>query len=223
MTSRPWMPLYIADYRGKTAHLSAAEHGAYLLLIMHYWMSGSVPIEDGPLARIACMTTTEWKRVRPTIAAFFSPDWKHNRIDAEIAKMVDISNKRRASAEVRHSKSNANAEQMQSKRTHTSHSHLTKKETEQDAANAANGSERQISPDEKTQFYARFKAVIAGNSGGLATQLLQAKGENVALARAALETATTKANPREYIGGIIRGKETSGVSMDEHGRELYSW
>jgi uncharacterized protein YdaU (DUF1376 family) len=110
MSTRPWMPLYIADYRADTAHLSAAQHGAYLLLIMHYWTTGGLPMDDAPLARIAGMTPAEWKKNRPTIAAFFTADWKHKRIDAELAKATDISIKRRASAEQRHSKSNANAD-----------------------------------------------------------------------------------------------------------------
>lgn len=114
--NRPWMPLYIADYRADTAHLSAAEHGGYLLLIMHYWQTGGLPKEDGPLARIACMSPVEWKKTRPAIAPFFGTDWSsHKRIDIELAKAKEISSKRSASAQQRYIKSNAiasaNAEQ----------------------------------------------------------------------------------------------------------------
>ncbi len=36
--------------------------------------------------------------------------------------------------------------------------------------------------------------------------VLKAKGGEVALARAAIEQASTKQNPREYLGAIARGK-----------------
>jgi uncharacterized protein YdaU (DUF1376 family) len=108
--NRPWMPLYVADYLADTAHLSAAEHGGYLLLIMHYWQTGGLPIDDAKLARIARMTTAEWRRTRDTIAPFFADEWRHKRIDTEIARATDISSKRRAAAEQRHSKPHANAD-----------------------------------------------------------------------------------------------------------------
>jgi len=58
------MPLFVADYRSKTSHLSAAQHGAYLLLIMHYWETGGLPSDDGALARVASMSPSEWKKNR---------------------------------------------------------------------------------------------------------------------------------------------------------------
>lgn len=90
------MPLYIADYRADTAHLSAAQHGAYLLLIMHYWTTGGLPDDDGALARIACMTAAEWRKHRPVIAALFSPGWKHKRIEFELSEAARISEAGRA-------------------------------------------------------------------------------------------------------------------------------
>lgn len=79
------MSWHIGDYKRDTGHLRAAEHGAYFLLIMHYWARGALPDDDRQLATIACMTDREWKAARPTLVAFFQPGWKHKRVEEEIA------------------------------------------------------------------------------------------------------------------------------------------
>lgn len=88
------MPLYVADYLADTGHLSAAQHGAYLLLIMHYWRQGGLPSDEKTLARIARMSDREWKGARDIIAALFGPSWKHARVDSELEKARDKSDKR---------------------------------------------------------------------------------------------------------------------------------
>ena len=40
MTGNAYMPFYVGDYLGDTSHLSTIEHGAYMLLLMHYWCHG---------------------------------------------------------------------------------------------------------------------------------------------------------------------------------------
>jgi uncharacterized protein YdaU (DUF1376 family) len=97
-----WMPLDIPDYRADTAHLGALEHGIYILLIMHYWQTGSLPDDDKLLARIACATPTEWRGARPVIEAFFLPGWKHKRIELELQKARSISGKRSFAADEKH-------------------------------------------------------------------------------------------------------------------------
>lgn len=111
--NRPWMPLYVADYRADTAHLSAAQHGAYLLLIMHYWSTGALPDDDGQLARIACLTAKEWAKARPVVQAFFADGWKHKRVDTEIAR-AEFKHERRSEAGKRGGIASANAKQNSS-------------------------------------------------------------------------------------------------------------
>lgn len=94
MSTMSWMPLYIGDYRADTTHLGAAQHGAYLLLIMHYWQQGGLPDDDEQLARIACMSLSEWRKNRQIIRAFFSDGWRHGRVDREIEKAVKAYEKR---------------------------------------------------------------------------------------------------------------------------------
>ncbi len=89
--SRPWMPLYVGDYLADTGHLSAAQHGAYLLLMMHYWQKAGLPSDDETLARIAKMTPGEWRKSKPVIQALFSDGWKHKRIEFELTEATRIS------------------------------------------------------------------------------------------------------------------------------------
>lgn len=84
--SAPWMPLYIADYLADTPHLSASEHGAYMLLIMHYWRVRKLPADDKQLQRIARMTSREWANSRDTLAGLFGENWFHKRIESELVK-----------------------------------------------------------------------------------------------------------------------------------------
>lgn len=89
--SRPWMPLYVGDYLADTRHLSTLEHGAYILMIMHYWQTGALPTEEARLARIAGLTADEWEGSRETLAALFDDGWKHKRIEFELTEAARIS------------------------------------------------------------------------------------------------------------------------------------
>jgi uncharacterized protein YdaU (DUF1376 family) len=119
MSKHLWMPLDIDAYLGDTTHLSRSQHGAYLLLIMRYWKDRCLPADERLIASYAHMTAEEWEADRPILAAFFEDGWRHRRIDAELAKADEITNKRRTAAQQRHSTSNANAEQMDSNSSYT--------------------------------------------------------------------------------------------------------
>ncbi len=126
---RPWMPLYIADFLVDTTHLNAAETGAYLLLIMRYWVDGCLPKDDRKLARIARMTPSQWSKAKVGLKLFFDSAGKQKRIDAELAKVSEISNKRKAAALQKHVVCTpfapANADTL-----HTSHSTKKKRKEE---------------------------------------------------------------------------------------------
>jgi uncharacterized protein YdaU (DUF1376 family) len=91
---RPWMPLYVGDYLGDTGHLTTAQHGAYLLLMMHYWRKGELPDDDRQLSKITKLPLKTWCCYRPVLQDFFHSGWKHKRIDAELERMMRVSEKR---------------------------------------------------------------------------------------------------------------------------------
>lgn len=92
------MPLYIGDYLRDTHHLTTVQHGAYLLLIMHYWTHGSLPTDHVLLKRIAGLHGVDgenmWRSICLAIAPFFDENWRHKRIDAELEKSKNINAKR---------------------------------------------------------------------------------------------------------------------------------
>ncbi len=100
MSSRPYMQFYPADYLLNTKHLSTVEHGAYLLLIMHYWGTRGIPNDDVRLARIVGLSVDDWLTIRSTVVEFFDEvdgEWRHGRIDADMAEL-DESQERRSIA-----------------------------------------------------------------------------------------------------------------------------
>lgn len=108
--SRPWMPLYVADYQADTAHLSTTEHGAYLLLIMFYWTKGGLPDDEEAIRRVTRMTTRQWSQSRDVLRSLFGDGWRHKRIDEEIAKAIEKSSVNSANAKRRHSERIADAQ-----------------------------------------------------------------------------------------------------------------
>ena len=45
MAALPYMQFYVADYLADTTHLTAEEHGAYMLLLFSYWQLRRAPLE----------------------------------------------------------------------------------------------------------------------------------------------------------------------------------
>lgn len=72
MSAPPYMPFYVGDYLADTTHLTTTEHGAYLLLLATMWRAGgSLPNDDGKLARFARLTPAQWSRIKGAIISFF--------------------------------------------------------------------------------------------------------------------------------------------------------
>lgn len=103
MSAPPYMKLYVGDYLGDTHHLSALEHGAYLLLLMGMWRAGGkLPANDAKLARIARCTDKQWAEIREDVLAFFhraGGSIKHRRLTLELGKYEDVVGKRKAASE----------------------------------------------------------------------------------------------------------------------------
>ena len=81
-----WMPLYVGDYLRDTQRLSLEAHGAYMLLIMDYWISGPPDDDDEQIARILRISREKWGKIKAQILPFFvsiDGQLRHPRIDRE--------------------------------------------------------------------------------------------------------------------------------------------
>jgi uncharacterized protein YdaU (DUF1376 family) len=108
---RPWFPFYVGDYVRDTARLNTEAHGAYLLLMMDYWVNGAPPDDDEILANITKLPIKIWIKHRRVLSGYFEVadgKWHHQRIEMEIAKAAEIgssnSGKARGAAEKRWAK-----------------------------------------------------------------------------------------------------------------------
>lgn len=75
MAELPHMPLATDAYLGDTKHLSTLEHGAYLLLLMIAWRVRGrpcLPDDDKLLARYTGCDPRTWRRIKPTVMAFWT-------------------------------------------------------------------------------------------------------------------------------------------------------
>lgn len=144
---RPWMPLYVGDFRLDTLDLDAAEVGVYMILLMLCWQRDDAAIPDDMVwlkrtlkTCIADFHGHQFNRIVPSLLErYFSladGKWQNKRLtnERQIAdkfaiKQKQIANKRWA--KVKENKKVADAKAMPSQ----SHSH--KKDSEAYASDAA--------------------------------------------------------------------------------------
>lgn len=216
--SLPRMSWHIGDYHKDTGHLRAAEHGAYFLLCMHYWATGGLPDDDRQLAAISRMTDREWRAARPVIEPLFKGEgkWKHKRVDEELV-IAQAKYEKLAAAGSKGGKAKSSNKRRSSDATseassdHVANGYQPITDKEKDAGASAPHSE-------DADLFQRGKQVLGPDAGSLIAKLKKTKGGSIPLARAAIETAATKQNPREYIGRILTGPARAGPVLMENGQ-----
>lgn len=100
-----WFKLYIGDYQRDTAHLSVTEHGAYLLMLQHYYATEK-PLPTGKA--LHRMLRAQDKHERDAIDSVASQFWTttdaglvNERADVEIEKASTQADTNRAIAQAR--------------------------------------------------------------------------------------------------------------------------
>nr|DAG83684.1 MAG TPA: Protein of unknown function (DUF1376) [Caudoviricetes sp.]DAK77149.1 MAG TPA: Protein of unknown function (DUF1376) [Caudoviricetes sp.] len=107
MAALPYMQFYVADYLADTTHLTAEEHGAYMLLLFSYWQTGK-PLRIDRLATVARIPNDRWPSVAETLSEFFhitETHWIQFRVESDLesvnSKVVTASNAGKASAKAK--------------------------------------------------------------------------------------------------------------------------
>ena len=87
------MALYLGDYLRDTNRLNTEQHGAYLLILMDYYINGCPPDDDAILAQITKLDIVRWKKTRPALENFFvikNGVWWNGRAEREINKAAAL-------------------------------------------------------------------------------------------------------------------------------------
>lgn len=225
MAGRPdsFMPLYIGDYLADTSHLSAAEHGAYLLMLMHYWRSGPLPDADDVLMRITRMSKAEWKTSRVTLREFFDEATvnnervlTHTRVEQELVEANRRYSGRKAASDAgvaaRNAKRNVqplvqpNVEPNVEPLVNQPQPHSSKEEV---PLAKANGSPK---GDPWIAVYDKGRDVFADKGGSIVTQLRKLF-PNPNKVMATLCQAAAAINPSEYVFKILHEKSKPGTHL----------
>jgi uncharacterized protein YdaU (DUF1376 family) len=98
-----WYPRFYKDYQLDTSHLSMLEHGAYTLLLDHYYLTGK-PLMANITAvarQMRCMMPEEIEAVKSVLEQFFDlqdDGWHNRRADEELMRRAHLIDTRRRAA-----------------------------------------------------------------------------------------------------------------------------
>src|SRR5262249_33937954 len=119
MSSRPWMPLYVGDFQLDTLGLKADEIGLYVILLCLAWRHGDGSITGdmgelkNTLQRCAGLHGLTFNRIVPKLLAKYfvkreDGRFYQERVEKELRKAEEISEKQSRNARERWSSQNKN-------------------------------------------------------------------------------------------------------------------
>lgn len=116
LSYKSWMPLYVGDLLSDTLDLTAAEFGAYVLLICAYWQNGGpLPSDRGRIRRIL-RNPKRFDELYDRVSQYFTDTGDilvHQRIDIELNRSRIAHAKRTLGAEITNAKRTQSGTQLQ--------------------------------------------------------------------------------------------------------------
>lgn len=234
LRSMPFMPLDVVRLRDSDiARVTSGEafRAAVLLwcVAWHQVPASSLPKDDAALANYAGFgrDVKSWLKVKASALHGFEECIDGRLYHAVIAEKALETEAKRQSYRERTKRATETRRQRNEQRKEQRNDNVTtQRNDERNVADAPDAPETKVSKgkvregkvteeredaavaapvvDPEKDLFDRGKAILGRESGGLIKNLLKAKG-SVPQARAALEVASTKRNPREYIGGCLKG------------------
>jgi uncharacterized protein YdaU (DUF1376 family) len=166
MKTDAWMPLYIGDYLADTMHLTAEQHGAYLLLLMAHWRRPEgLPNDADFLAATAKVTPEVWLSIASAVTPFFELKdgvFRSKRVVSERAKADSVHARRskagRKGGKVCLSRASVLLKPGPTQSQSQSHSVLFKREPSEEDVIAA-GDRAGITPAICSEYYRKRMAI----------------------------------------------------------------
>jgi uncharacterized protein YdaU (DUF1376 family) len=151
----PYLKLWVSDFLGDTLRLDTTETGAYLMLLLAAWQTPdcSIPDDDRDLARFARCSAKVWRRVKPRVMPYWRmcPDgkWRNPRLLKEFMLASQVSLTKAANRRGMSLKLNGahlTFDERSSIICGHNHSHISKKEGQQEEQKGT------IGPEERYQL-----------------------------------------------------------------------
>lgn len=244
MTSRPWYAFYPKDYQQKAAHLTMLQHGAYRLLLDHYYASAKpLPANADGLHRVCrAFASDEQAAIAFVLAEFFVLDargYTQDRVEEELKKADALSETRRKAAKTRYSdpvqlqsKSTANAGHLHTQS--QSQSQIEDTSLRSVSSAPAKAVARQRKPKDESEhpafqeFYEKYPRREGRRTAARAFKAALARGSPEAImAGSARYAVATLGSERQFVklpatwlnGDHWKDEITEGTASNGHARK----
>lgn len=203
-----WYPRYVGDYKRKTSHLSMTEHGAYAMLMDHYYSTGKpLPTNVNVLKRVcSAFEDNEVAAMNAVLGEFFflaDAEYHHERADEELLKRSKLSEKRRDAVNSRRDRNGTSVRTIEPTIVPTSTSTSYSESVSYETAEFENLPER--TPEQ--QYFDAVVMVLGDSGRSLGAKLLKQNGGDIRRAAFTIKTASEKHSPREWLCRVLRGEQ----------------